>query len=919
MGHRSLDYRIRDSESMREAILKMVMDLTRSLDEVLDYLNGKEEQEDEEFDTDSDTESDMDLLLDSVKDPIDRLYKMAVWIRDPATRIPSSKARNFQRIDEETKVDLFKAFEPLDYDYISSLFLQYEKDKALQETQAAKGEAEVGDLDTQDQVWEPVRTTLKLSKLRIETGTESYLVRRIAQANGRRRQQFAYWRSHKGKLRAHSSVVVDAPTHELPSGGHQMEAGNQNTSIKAPLTVATATQLTSLSGEAKEVFEKANFLDYAVSEYAPSAWEPSKDIVSFPLPPRVAATEQFFECPYCFTICPVSILSEKAWRAHLIRDLRPYVCTFEHCPISDQLYDSRDDWIQHEVSAHQTMFQCPVHPDDTLNSPEAYERHIQSHCQGEMLPLSLAKSTMTDIQRSCPVCSIDLQNTQESQSHIALHLERFAMFTLPRSTDDPDGGDLRSQSTGAHLASDRSLNGFSETGSVVSFTAENSDIITKRSPGDFDVTREQMLERLMSVSQELENIFTRPVSMLHLFPADMALVQSQIKALNGDMVRFFEMGDALGHSFLSIVSKTFVVEVGEICVKAGLLEEAINTFESLKSVQASQLPRSDPALLRAQQQLELVYEVKKTLQDVQEALGPEADLQTEPGKSLALEKLARTALGMHHAETIWGPSIREEMTKVMADDGTAAHKTVLEGKKRGADSGEHNSGGSQERTGSEAEILESEKPRRRSALDRSSGLRRTLRSRALSAQDQQGRNSLAEQDRRPTMPQESNEDEERLATVTPRQKFKQLHTNDGSTASDTMSSGTARLEATREGEVEASQPQTAQEHDEDDTQMADPENDLAREPRQIRMVERENERKRALSASPPRRPRRPRRVANRRREAFGGSSSRDLGLQRPNRWRCVTHRPQCDEEHQFAFESCRQRTRIQVYIKLPCI
>jgi hypothetical protein len=343
MGHRSLDYRIRDSESMREAILKMVMDLTRSLDEgkglvklplrcpsdgcsaVLDYLNGKEEQEDEEFDTDSDTESDMDLLLDSVKDPIDRLYKMAVWIRDPATRIPSSKARNFQRIDEETKVDLFKAFEPLDYDYISSLFLQYEKDKALQETQAAKGEAEVGDLDTQDQVWEPVRTTLKLSKLRIETGTESYLVRRIAQANGRRRQQFAYWRSHKGKLRAHSSVVVDAPTHELPSGGHQMEAGNQNTSIKAPLTVATATQLTSLSGEAKEVFEKANFLDYAVSEYAPSAWEPSKDIVSFPLPPRVAATEQFFECPYCFTICPVSILSEKAWR------YEPWSESYDNC------------------------------------------------------------------------------------------------------------------------------------------------------------------------------------------------------------------------------------------------------------------------------------------------------------------------------------------------------------------------------------------------------------------------------------------------------------------------------------------------------------------------------------------------------------------------------------------------------------
>ncbi|KAH0497736.1 hypothetical protein TgHK011_005022 [Trichoderma gracile] len=598
MGHGSLDYRIRDSESMRDAILKMVMDLTRSLDEVLDYLNEETEQEDEEFDTDSDTESDMDLLLDSVKDPIDRLYKMAVWIRNPATRMPSSKARNFQQIDQETKVDLFKAFEHFDYDYISSLFLQYEKNKALQESPAAKCEEEVDDLDNQDQVCEPDKTTLKLSKLKTATGTESYLVHRIAQANGRRRQQFAYWRSHKDKLRAHSSVVVDAPTHELPSGGHEMAAGNQNASIKAPLTITTATQLRPSRGEAKEVFEKANLLDHAVSEYAPSAWEPSKDIVSFPLPPRVSATEQFFECPYCFTICPVSILSEKAWRAHLIRDLRPYICTFEHCSSSDQLYDSRDDWIQHEMSAHQTMFQCPRHPDDTFNTSEAYERHIQNQCHGETLSLSLAKSAPTNIQRSCP------------------------------------------------------------------------------------------------------------------------------------------------------------------------------------------------------QRLELVYEVKNALQEVDEALGPGADLQTEPGKSLALKKLARTALGMHHAETIWGPSIRGEMTKLKADHDMAVLETVMGKRKDGADSMEHNAEGIQEWTGSEPEALESEKPIETGEINAlSKEMTRTPTSDAVSAQDEQRRDSLSEEGQKPMAPpQGSDEDEERPATATPIRRFEQLHTNDGGTASDTMSSRAAAAE-----------------------------------------------------------------------------------------------------------------------------
>lgn len=57
-----------------------------------DYANGNIGQEDEDSVIDSEPESDMDLLLESVLDPIDRLYKLAVWIRNPATRLTSSKA-----------------------------------------------------------------------------------------------------------------------------------------------------------------------------------------------------------------------------------------------------------------------------------------------------------------------------------------------------------------------------------------------------------------------------------------------------------------------------------------------------------------------------------------------------------------------------------------------------------------------------------------------------------------------------------------------------------------------------------------------------------------------------------------------------------------------------------------------------------
>jgi hypothetical protein len=262
-------------------------------------------------------ESDTDLLLEGIKDPIDRLYKLAVWIRNPATRLASSKARNFKQIDEQTNIDLFESYKNFDYDYVSSLFLEYEKHKALQEnaTTEYKGKASVSvdeEVDSSDHVWEPIRGVLEVNKRKISNGTESYLVRRISRANGRRRQQFAYWKRHKDKLCEHASSYVEAPTRQLTDEEHVNNGhmGEANT----PLSITTATQLRLTHAEGQEILEKDGMLKLDISEYAPSAWNPSKDTVSFPPPPKVSTSDNYFECPFCFTICPISLLSEKAWR-----------------------------------------------------------------------------------------------------------------------------------------------------------------------------------------------------------------------------------------------------------------------------------------------------------------------------------------------------------------------------------------------------------------------------------------------------------------------------------------------------------------------------------------------------------------------------------------------------------------------------
>lgn len=90
-----------------------------------------EEESDEEG-------SDFNVLLGSIRDPIDRLFKVSIRIRNPSTRLRSSKAIRYQQVDEEAGVDFLQAVQRFDYDYVSSLFLQYRKSKALEEEQTVE-------------------------------------------------------------------------------------------------------------------------------------------------------------------------------------------------------------------------------------------------------------------------------------------------------------------------------------------------------------------------------------------------------------------------------------------------------------------------------------------------------------------------------------------------------------------------------------------------------------------------------------------------------------------------------------------------------------------------------------------------------------------------------------------------------------
>ena len=125
----------------------------------------------------------------------------------------------------------------------------------------------------------------------------------------------------------------------------------------------------------------------------------------------------------------------------MLRDLRPYVCTYQDYSEAIRLFDTRQDWVAHEDSCHRRIRRCLEHPEATFLTVGAYKHHIEAfHASNrtelqstELLRIGESASELAD--RPCPICLTEITDASRLQYHIAAHLIRIALFALPRSTD----------------------------------------------------------------------------------------------------------------------------------------------------------------------------------------------------------------------------------------------------------------------------------------------------------------------------------------------------------------------------------------------------------------------------------------------------------------------------------------------------
>ena len=258
--------------------------------------------------------SDADLFLDGIKDPIDRLYKVSTWIRNPSSRFASSKALHHQEIDNESNVDLPQTVADFDHDYVSSVFLQYRKSKALQDDPKTKPSTQKAQDDNAYKLWEPIQSVLSQHRSEILEQKESFLVHRIARANMYRRQQFAYWKKYRDELSNQSTTALQCM--KTIRETRRAEILPEKGIIKPPPLAEPPTTLSITNANHLQTSQftiKDDESQTSVSEYAPSISSDNQEIVDFPPAPKLLPGAKFFKCPYCFTLCHTAVSSQKAW------------------------------------------------------------------------------------------------------------------------------------------------------------------------------------------------------------------------------------------------------------------------------------------------------------------------------------------------------------------------------------------------------------------------------------------------------------------------------------------------------------------------------------------------------------------------------------------------------------------------------
>ena len=495
-GIASLDYRLRNAEYLCKSFEKLLNNLSETL--ISGFTPSKlafadigaailvtgegdttVEMPDEELP--SEMEHDFSASSDEAS---------STNVSSPGQSVLQRRQKNFQGCIDEVVSSIDNLFD-------ISIFIRgasrsFRRDRAILHLEANKdGESVLSQFHS--------LIALKIDVLCREGDTPHWLKERVTRLITVRRQQFYYQRAHASHLAG--NTPLSPRKEERVMFGSKPNVAKERTSESSLQTSPARNPSLSrvpTSDSKTTIFSKATT---AKVEEHPAA-SPRRASVTpseirlrenlFPNPPTEPHNKAFI-CNQCFYPQPPEVRDDKAWRylklfstlifrEHLFTDLRPYCCTFEKCPDPDQLFETRDEWLEHEMQ-HRQEWLCDICHDNQVPvlvfpTENEFRKHLfQEHFKSlpepdESFLVTRAKRPSLFPFKKCPFCATSepdltrienlyeisdteykyLKVSYELQKHIGTHLVNFSHLAFLESDD----GDEDAISDASHVPQSRS-------------------------------------------------------------------------------------------------------------------------------------------------------------------------------------------------------------------------------------------------------------------------------------------------------------------------------------------------------------------------------------------------------------------------------------------------------------------------------
>ncbi|KAI8635263.1 hypothetical protein F5Y19DRAFT_469133 [Xylariaceae sp. FL1651] len=421
-GHASLDYRVRDAVIVQDRLSELLQQLTDHLENLFSIAAGERKPAEEiegllendgsssgsssysghhtEVSSEGSSFHEVKFRFQSLTERLDALYSLATRIRNPNNRPSRTIDQLYKHIPADDRRAYIHEREELETNIISYVLRQ----DILQNLDR-------GNIET-------VICNRSEDILLSYTSHAHWLVRRTGVANARRKQQLIYWKDHAVRLGGHNhkltrtgpAISIKQETKE--NHGCDLPTMSAVADPAAPSLATSATKLPVLKpDDLKSVISNRSRISTVINMQ-------NQELNWPPIPERIGKSE-YFECPYCKTICPARYLRPGAWQNHLIHDLQPYHCTYEHCqdPIVCT-HPDRNGWTtKANITESGTALNMIT---NTKHNLRAVVRPSEN------------------VHRDCPFCPTVFANILEMQNHLASHLERLALFALATAENDPE-------------------------------------------------------------------------------------------------------------------------------------------------------------------------------------------------------------------------------------------------------------------------------------------------------------------------------------------------------------------------------------------------------------------------------------------------------------------------------------------------